>query len=267
MLFFCLKPSAGYNLLPKTQPFSSFALFLLYMVPKNFNPSFTHPLYFIRKGLLRKIGLYAPQLKGRLLDFGCGEKPYQSLFNNATEYIGLDYDGEGHDHANEGVDIYYDGLTIPFSDEHFDSVFSSEVFEHLFRLPTLLGEINRVMKVGGQLFITCPFSWEEHEIPVDYARYTRFALTDLLQKNGFEILVIDKNGHFISALHQLFVVYIVDHWMHKIPVLSKWNFFKKCIRHIVVPMLNIGFYLVEPFWPKSDRFYLNTIILAKKKSA
>lgn len=101
------------------------------MVPKNFNPSYKHPLYFIRKGLYRKISLYAPQLKGKLLDFGCGEKPYQSLFTNTTEYIGLDYNGEGHDHQNEAVDIYYDGKTIPFENQTFDSVFTSEVFEHV----------------------------------------------------------------------------------------------------------------------------------------
>ncbi|TAG12158.1 MAG: class I SAM-dependent methyltransferase [Sphingobacteriia bacterium] len=244
-----------------------FHLFLLMnMVPANFNPTFSHPLYFIRKGLFRKISFYAPQLKGRLMDFGCGEKPYQSLFNNVSEYIGLDYDGEGHNHANERIDIYYDGVTIPFPDQHFDSVFSSEVFEHLFTLPQLLPQINRVMKVGGQLLITCPFAWEEHEIPIDFARYTRFALTDLLEKNGFKILVVDKNGHFVSALHQLLVLYIVDHWMHKVPVLSNWNFFKKLIRHGLVPIMNAGFYLVEPLWPKSDRFYLNTIVVAEKQS-
>ena len=82
------------------------------MVPTNFNPTYKHPLYFIRKGLFRKISLYAPQLKGKLLDFGCGEKPYQSLFTNVTEYIGLDYNGEGHDHQNEAVDVYYDGVLM-----------------------------------------------------------------------------------------------------------------------------------------------------------
>jgi SAM-dependent methyltransferase len=235
------------------------------MVPVNFNPSLKHPLYYIRKGLLRKISLYAPQLKGRLMDFGCGEKPYQSLFVNVDEYIGLDYNSEGHSHEGEKVDVLYDGVTIPFEDQYFDSVFSSEVFEHVFTLPQILPEINRVMKTGGKILITCPFVWEEHEVPVDYARYSRFALKDLLEKSGFELLIVDKNGHFMSALHQLFVVYINDQWLHKIPILSRFNFFKKLIRQVVVPCMNIGFYLVEPFWPKSDSLYLNNIIIAQKK--
>jgi SAM-dependent methyltransferase len=234
------------------------------MVPQNFNPTYKHPLYFIRKGLYRKISLYAPQLKGKLLDFGCGEKPYQSLFTHVTEYIGLDYNGEGHDHQHEAVDVYYDGVTIPFENNSFDAVFSSEVFEHVFDLQAILPEIHRVMKPGAQLLLTCPFAWEEHEIPIDYARYTRFALADMLVKHGFKVTIVDKNGHFMSALHQLFVLYIHDHWMHQVPILRNWSFFKKLVRQIGIPLMHIGFSLVEPFWPKSDRFYLNTIIMAEK---
>ena len=73
------------------------------MVPINFNPSLSHPLYFIRKGLFNKISLYAPQLSGNLLDFGCGEKPYESLFTNVSSYTGLDYNSEGHSQANGQV--------------------------------------------------------------------------------------------------------------------------------------------------------------------
>lgn len=235
------------------------------MVPKDYNPSLSHPLYYIRKGLYNKISLYSRELNGRLMDFGCGSKPYQSLFSNVTEYVGLDYAGEGHSHEQESIDVYYDGKTIPFENETFDSVLSSEVFEHLFALQQLLPEIARVIKTGGKFLITCPFVWEEHEIPVDYARYTRFALQDMLEKNGFEIEVIDKNGHFLVALHQLFVLYIHDHWLHKVWFFSKFSLFRKLVRHIVVPLLNGGFRVLEPALPKSDKLYLNTIVLARKK--
>jgi SAM-dependent methyltransferase len=236
------------------------------MVPVNFNPGISHPLYYIRKGLYRKISLYAPQMSGDLLDFGCGEKPYKSLFTNVQSYTGLDYDSEGHNHANESIDVYYDGVTIPFEANHFDSIFTSEVFEHVFTLPQILPELNRVLKMGGKILITCPFSWEEHEVPIDYARYTQFALIDMLEKNGFKIQTIDKNGHFLSALHQLFVLYISDHWIHRVFFFSQFNFFKKIVRQIVVPVMNIFFSIVEPILPKSDKFYLNTIIIAQKCS-
>ena len=234
------------------------------MVPKDFNPPVSYPLYFIRKGLFNKISLYGPQLNGRLLDFGCGAKPYQSLFTNVTEYIGLDYISEGHSHANENVDVFYDGKIIPFENESFDALFSSEVFEHVFALQEVLPEISRVLKKGGKMLITCPFVWEEHEIPIDYARYSQFALHDMLQKNGFKILITDKNGHFIMALHQLFIVYLNDFWLNKVFFFSKFQFFKKIIRQILVPLCNWLFLLVEPLWPQSHKLYLNTIIVAEK---
>ncbi|MEN9685041.1 MAG: hypothetical protein RLZZ28_827 [Bacteroidota bacterium] len=234
------------------------------MVPENFNPRISNPLYFIRKGLFRKISQYAPQLTGDLLDFGCGAKPYQPLFSHVQSYTGLDYAGEGHSHEDEHVDVYYDGKTIPFENNRFDAIFSSEVFEHVFMLQEILPELSRVLKPGGKLLITCPFVWEEHEIPVDYARYTRFALREMLEKNGFNIVVTDKSGHTISAIHQLFVVYLHDYWLHRV-WLSKIPFFKKFIRQIVIPVMNAGFLFFEPLWPKSDKLYLNNIILAEKK--
>jgi SAM-dependent methyltransferase len=235
------------------------------MVPYDFNPSIRHPLYWIRKGLYNKINLYSGELSGRLLDFGCGAKPYQSLFTKVTEYVGVDYAGEGHDHSKESIDVYYDGKTLPFSDASFDAIFTSEVFEHIFTLPAILPELYRVLQPGGKMLVTCPFAWEEHEIPADYARYTRFALQDLLQNAGFSIVQVDKNGHAISALHQLFIVYLHDEWIHRVWFFSRFNLFKKIVRQLLVPMLNGLFWLVEPVWPRSEKFYLNTILLVEKK--
>lgn len=236
------------------------------MVPSGFDPPISHPLYFIRKGLYEKISLLSGELHGRLLDFGCGAKPYQSLFTRATEYVGVDYEGEGHDHRDESVDVLYDGVNLPFEDASFDSVFCSEVFEHLFILPHHLSEITRVLKPGGRLLITVPFAWEEHEVPVDYARYTRFALEDMLARQGYRILAIEKTGHHIQALHQLFIVYLQNEWIHRVYILSRLTLFKKFVRQALIPALNFLFRLSEPIWPRSERFYLNTVVLASKES-
>src|SRR5215831_6745285 len=95
-------------------------------VPYDFNPNITYPAYFTRNRLLNKITMLAPELKGKLLDFGCGSKPYRSLFS-VDEYIGIDIENPGHPHANEQIDVFYDGKKIPFTDNSFDAVFSSEV--------------------------------------------------------------------------------------------------------------------------------------------
>ena len=36
-----------------------------------------------------------PHFKGRVLDVGCGNKPYRNLSSQATEYVGIDVSGEG----------------------------------------------------------------------------------------------------------------------------------------------------------------------------
>src|SRR5205809_647343 len=108
-----------------------------------FDPDITYPAFLTRNRLLKKISVHAPALKGRLMDFGCGSKPYRSLFE-VEEYIGIDFENPGHPHFNEQIDVFYNGKQIPFADEHFDCVFSSEVFEHVFNLDEVIKEINRV---------------------------------------------------------------------------------------------------------------------------
>lgn len=118
---------------------------------EQFNPTAFSILYnanyFIKKGVYQGVRNNSDKIQGKLLDIGCGNKPYEDLFN-VSEYIGIDIENEAHDHTNEKVDILYDGKKIPFKDNTFDSVFSSEVFEHVFYLEELIKETNRVLKVG-----------------------------------------------------------------------------------------------------------------------
>ena len=233
-------------------------------VSKKFKIGLTYPFYFIRRELYIKIRQFAPELKGRLLDFGCGSKPYQSLFTNTSQYIGLDYESEGHSHEKEQIDVLYDGKTIPFPDESFDSVFSSEVFEHIFNLEEIVPEIKRVMKKGGKILITCPFVWNEHEVPVDYARYTQFALKHLFEKNGFEILVQDKSGDFTMSIYQMKMVYFNEHFIPSFPLLGKLKFFRVNIPPLINPILNTWFSFWHWVLPKRKDWYLNNILLAVK---
>ncbi len=217
------------------------------LVPKEFKPNIFHILYIIRTCLLEKINLHKHHLKGRMMDFGCGKKPYQSLFN-VDEYIGVDFDGEGHSHKDEQIDVFYDGKHLPFPDNHFDSVFSSEVFEHVFNLEEIVLEIKRTMKKGGIIMITCPFVWYEHEIPNDYARYTQFALKHLFEKSGFEVIKIDKTGNATLSIFQLIHFY----------------FSPKILSFIFTPLINIVALGVNKLIKSKKTLYLNNIVIAKK---
>ena len=235
-------------------------------IPKGFNPPLRSPYYFIRQELLKKVDKYSLELSGNLLDFGCGSKPYKSLFTNATTYTGVDFENIGHPHLNEQIDIFYDGKTLPFENEEYDSIFTSEVFEHIFNLEEIIPELNRVLKPNGKILITCPFAWNEHEVPHDYARYTQFALRNLLEKNGFEIIKIDKAGDFYMTLHQLKMVYVSDHLLKAIPIIGKIKFITTNIRPIILFIRNGWFKIFHSIMPKRYDLYLNNIVLAKKKS-
>lgn len=172
-------------------------------VKYDFNPDKEHPLFIIRHGLYDAIVQHKYLLTGKMMDFGCGSKPYQSLFTHVSEYIGVDYESASQSHSDEDIDVYYDGSKIPFAENTFDSILSTEVFEHVFNLDVVLNELHRVLKPSGKMLFTCPFVWNLHEIPIDYARYTPFALTYLLEKNGFKIITIDKIGTFSETLTQM----------------------------------------------------------------
>ncbi|MBS1600055.1 MAG: class I SAM-dependent methyltransferase [Bacteroidetes bacterium] len=230
-------------------------------INKEFSPSLIYPTYFIRHGLKQAIYKFSSQMTGRLLDFGCGSKPYKSFFK-VDEYVGVDFQNEGHPHDNEQIDFFYDGKALPFPNEYFDCVLCSEVFEHIFNLEEVLKEINRVLKKDGKILITCPFVWNEHEIPFDYARYTLFALKDILERNNFCIVEFEKSGNFVTTLTQLWVLYfsilLQDRW-RKIIIL-RW-FYK--ITFVLFPNV-IGLFL-NIILPNNKTLYLNNIVLAKKK--
>jgi ubiquinone/menaquinone biosynthesis C-methylase UbiE len=228
-------------------------------VSKDFNPSIIHPLYIVRKNLYRGVAKYAPQLTGKMMDFGCGEKPYKSLFNNISEYTGVDYDGEGHKHDKEEIDIYYDGKTIPFPGNTFDSILTTEVLEHIFNVEDILKELCRVLKPSGKILITIPFAWMEHEAPVDFGRYTSFGMKSLLERNGFKILALEKTTNYIQTQTQLTNVYWNNHFFPKLrPFATVSSYFFCCLN-------NIYGLTKAKILPAKNDWYLNLVILAEKR--
>lgn len=229
-------------------------------VPKDFDPGLSHPFYFIRKGLLTAIKTNSPQLSGTMLDFGCGSKPYKSLIK-VDKYIGLDFENPGHDHSKEQIDVYYDGKKIPFTDNYFDSILCSEVFEHIFNLDDTLRELNRVLKTGGKMLVTCPFVWGEHETPYDYARYTRFALTNMLEGSGFHVLSFEKQGNFIDTMAQMRALYFFSAFG---PFFSKFSFAGNFFTRTVIFLINAWGKMKGKIFPTNNALYLSNIFLVEK---
>jgi len=215
---------------------------------QSFSPGFLgiffNPFYIARKNLHNAIAEYAETLNGDLLDVGCGTKPYQDLFS-VKKYIGLDIDSTHT--KNLGVaDYLYDGKKFPFTDASFDVVLCNQVFEHVFNPDEFLAEIVRVLKINGTLLLTVPFVWDEHEQPFDYARYTTFALQDLLGRHGMKITQHKKLGADISVIFQLTNAYLVK-------VTGKWSKYPKLLMTITV-MFSFNFLgiILSHVFPKNQ---------------
>lgn len=219
---------------------------------------FVNPFYFARSGLRDAMSEFAPKLSGRLLDVGCGSKPYQALFA-VDAYIGLDIDSEVS--RKRGMaDHYYDGNIFPFADASFDSVLCNQVLEHVFNPDMFLGEVVRVLKPGGKLLLTVPFVWDEHEQPYDYARYSSFGLRALLEKQGLKIISHKKIGADVSILFQLTNAYlfkITQGW----PMLSKLLFTVS-----VMAFVNISGVIARRLLPDNPDLFLDHVVLAEKSS-
>jgi SAM-dependent methyltransferase len=218
----------------------------------------TNPFYIIRSGLYEAILDIAPAIKGDVLDFGCGSKPYGSLFVNAKSYIGVDIEVSGHNHKESKVDYFYDGKKLPFNNQSFDAIVCFEVFEHVFNVEEVLSEIYRVLKPDGLLLISIPFAWDEHEIPYDFARYTSFGITHILNANKFQVFKLTKTTTYILAVFQMFIAYLYQH------VLPKGRFLRMISQLFIIFPLNLLAFIFNSLLPKRYEYYCNNVILAKR---
>jgi SAM-dependent methyltransferase len=217
---------------------------------------FINPYYFARKGLADHIGDLASHMTGKTLDIGCGTKPYEKLCPS-SQYIGLELDSV-ENRATKSADFFYDGNRIPFEDAHFDSVMINQVLEHVFHPDDLLLEIKRILKPGGKLLITVPFLWNEHEEPLDFARYSSYGLRYLLEQQGLEIMEHRKSINDIRAVFQMFNLFLNQ------KMKTANGYVNLLLRILFLSPMNILGEVLARITPRCENIYLDNVILARK---
>jgi ubiquinone/menaquinone biosynthesis C-methylase UbiE len=97
----------------------------------------------------RELKRYASEyLSGRLIDIGCGTKPYKDMLASyVTEHIGIDHQDTLHDKSN--IDRFGTAYDISAKDGEFDCALCTAVLEHLEEPEQALCECHRVLKRGG----------------------------------------------------------------------------------------------------------------------
>ena len=139
--------------------------------------------WIVRSALARWLQAQAeelcPRSPLRVLDVGCGLKPYYPFFAAvASEYIGVDVV------ENPQADLVGAVESLPVDDGSFDLVLCTQVLEHADDPARAVSELHRVTAPGGRVLASTHGVQWYHPSPNDYWRWTHTGLARLLEDNG-----------------------------------------------------------------------------------
>jgi len=238
------------------------ARFVTWYRSQQFDPGLlglvVNPFFLARRSLWVAMRVLAGQLSGRLLDVGCGTKPYRSLFQ-VSEYTGLDIDSETN-RRRGSADVLYDGTRFPFDDGRFDAVLCNQVLEHVFNPEQFVAEIRRVLAPGGRLLLSVPFVWDEHEQPWDYARYSSFGLRSLLERQGFTVLRHEKLLADASVLAQLLNAYLFR------VTRTRWLLVNLMLTPLLMAPVSALGWLAGRLLPRNPDLFLDQVVIAERNA-
>lgn len=162
--------------------------------------------YFLLKNNLNVFkqfrDLVVRENKSRILDIGCGFKPWLQLFDkNKVEYIGVDFDK-----GKSSADFIAPAEKLPFPDDDFDALIYSEVLEHAKNLKGAIKEMRRVAKNNALVYISAPFVFPLHGIPYDFQRLTRYFYQSIFKED--EIVLIRESNSSLSTAFVVFNLFI-----------------------------------------------------------
>ncbi|MEM5787969.1 MAG: class I SAM-dependent methyltransferase [Syntrophobacteraceae bacterium] len=159
--------------------------------------------------------------EGLILEIGCGLRSV--YYPNVINFEIVDY---------PTTDVLGIGERLPFKSDTFDAVFSLNVFEHLRNPFESASEIMRVLKPGGELYVTAPFLQPFHGYPNHYYNMTAKGLENLfggmidIQEQG-----VPLSGSPIWALN-----WILNYYCKGLPkdVVEKFRNMK--VKHLTRPI-------------------------------
>lgn len=128
-------------------------------------------------------------LTGRVLDFGCGQSPYQGIIE-AAGGVYAPFDRVAFPANVSGEDVGPD--SIP-DNEQFDAALCTQVIQYLEEPYDELMKLRGLIRPNGHLVLTGPTCWPERE-PDDLWRFTQAGVEKLLRWAGFEVLVLQPRA-------------------------------------------------------------------------
>ena len=142
------------------------------------------PTYAVRAPLarwLREEAVRAHHDLGayRLLDVGCGEKPYEPLFAPyAASYVGVD------PVENPRAEVRGYAEALPLDDAVADVTLCIQVLEHVDDPRAVVSELARVTAPGGRVLLSTHGVMAYHPSPADHWRWTHAGLELLFRRSA-----------------------------------------------------------------------------------
>ena len=140
----------------------------------------------------------------RVLDVGCGQKPYEPFFApHASSYVGVD------PVENPKAVLRGSVEALPVDDDSFDVVLCSQVLEHADDPALAARELFRAVAPGGRLLLSTHGTQVYHPSPVDYWRWTHAGLEKILRDNGeWASITVSPASGTTACIAMLLNVYI-----------------------------------------------------------
>lgn len=179
------------------------------MADTRLDPPRSLPTYAVRAPLVRWLADEARRAheelgRYRVLDVGCGARPYEPLFAPYAErYVGVD------PVDNPLADLRGPIEDLPVEDESFDVVLCNQVLEHCDDPRRAVCELRRVTAPGGRVLATTHGVMVYHPSPTDYWRWTHAGLEKLFSEGADwrSVRVVPASGT-TACLAMLFSLYL-----------------------------------------------------------
>lgn len=210
-----------------------------------------HPQWFAFFREERNLRATCRDLDGVVLDIGCAEAKPKRHLPAGARYVGVDYFSTATEWYGTRPDLYADAQNLPLNDESVDHSLLLDVLEHIPDPDRCLGELHRTLKRGGTLTIQVPFLYPVHDAPLDFHRWTRFALHRACQRHGFDVRSERSIGHPLetAALNaNIALTKTVLNWARqKNPLLVLG-----LMLPVLLPLTNIAAWVLAKLGPADD---------------
>jgi len=149
---------------------------------------------------IKKIAIQYDLEDKKLLDIGAEKCPYKNYFHK-VKYFSQDIK-QNKDQSINFIGDINKGLPN-IKDESFDYILCTQVLEHICEPDKAFKEFHRILKKNGRLFLTTHMCYDEHMVPYDYFRFTKYGLKYLGEANGFELKHIAPHGGIFQIIARI----------------------------------------------------------------